>query len=273
VQGDLVGEIQTPHLSETRSRKSFAIAIQQTRFRGFRLFFENPSATESMLRAIDDFPSFFTPVDSDPVMIDGGANIGISVLEWKTRWPMARVICFEPDPDSFRLLQMNIQRNDVPGVQCIEAALNDFDGQCTLFGERGKGADSRGNSIQPEWGVREGSGATKVRCRRLSPFLVEPVAFLKLDIEGAEECVLREASSALHQVDAIYVEVHETESLSETNSSSRITQLLCSSGFSVESESRFQPHALPAHLDSWRRRVGARQTQLLCWREARPGSG
>ena len=61
-----------------------------------------------MIRAIDEFPSFFSVDGADPLIIDCGANIGISVLEWKSRWPMARVICFEPDPDAFRLLEMNI---------------------------------------------------------------------------------------------------------------------------------------------------------------------
>jgi hypothetical protein len=89
---------------------------------------------------------------------------------------------------------------------------------------------------------------------------------LKLDIEGAEESVLREASTHLHHVDAIYVEVHETDELAPTNSGDRITSLLSSAGFTVETESRFGPHALPASLENWRQDVNARQTQLLCWR-------
>lgn len=219
-----------------------------------------------MIRAIDDFPSFFIPRQPEPLIIDCGANIGISVLEWKSRWPMARVICFEPDPDAFRLLQMNIERNDVPGVKCIHAALADYDGHCTLFGDLGSGADARGNSIQKAWGDRPGSSSIEVTCRRLSPLLDTPVAFLKIDIEGSEESVLRETASRLDQVDAMYVEIHETDELLETNSSARITSLLSSVGFTVESESRFEPHALPPQLDSWQQRVGARQIQLLCWR-------
>ena len=81
-----------------------------------------------MIRASDEFPSFFEPRQSEPLIIDCGANIGVSVLEWKTRWPMSRIICFEPDPDAFRLLSLNMERNDIPGVQCIHAAVADFDG-------------------------------------------------------------------------------------------------------------------------------------------------
>ncbi len=243
------------------------IATDVTTFRGYKLFYENESATQSMMRAIDEFPSFFTPRDDEPLIIDCGANIGVSVLEWKTRWPMSRVICFEPDPDAFRLLNMNIEINDVPGVQCINAAITDYDGVCLLHGETGKGADARGNSIHADWGLRQGTTSREVPCRKLSPFLSDRrVTFLKIDIEGAEERVLSEISSRLERVEAIYVEVHETDDLVSVNDAGRITRLLLDSGFTLESESRYQPHSLPPHLDAWQRKVNAKQSQLLGWR-------
>ena len=57
---------------------------------------------------------------------------------------MARVICFEPDPDAFRLLKMNIELNGLPAVECIHAAVADFDGPSRLFGDhRQRGGRSR----------------------------------------------------------------------------------------------------------------------------------
>jgi FkbM family methyltransferase len=253
--------------TQCNQTESHNIAIRKTRFRGFQLFFEHEEATDSMLRAIDDFPSFFTPTGASPLIIDCGANIGVSVLEWKYRWPMARVICFEPDPFAFELLQINVARNDLPGVECIEAALADFDGRAALHGDLGHGADARGNSLRPSWGRREDSEMIEVRCTRLAPYLArEPVAFLKIDIEGAEEVVLRDSSAALRSVDAAYVEVHETDELLDTNSLRDVERILRDAEFRIEIESRFGPHALPARLQRWQRRVGARQTQLLCWR-------
>ena len=221
-----------------------------------------------MIRAGDEFPSFFEPRDSEPLIIDCGANIGVSVLEWKTRWPMSRIICFEPDPDAFRLLTLNMERNDIPGVQCIHAAVADFDGETLLFGDMGHGADARGNSIQASWGQRETSDSVKVTCCRLSPYLAKhDVSFLKMDIEGAEESVLRESFNELRKVDALYVEVHETDDMMEQNSSDRIENLLVESGFHMEREMRFQPHSLPPDLNAWQKSVNANQTQFLAWRD------
>jgi FkbM family methyltransferase len=217
------------HCSHT---EALTIAIRKTRFRGFQLFFENEEATESMLRAIEEFPSLETPKGTSPLIIDCGANIGVSLLEWKYRWPMARVICFEPDPFAFELLKTNVDRNDIPGVECIKAAVADFDGRARLYGELGRGADARGNSLQPSWGSRPNSGAIDVTCTRLAPYLRrEPVAFFKLYKEGAAESGLRATTSSLAGGEAADGGVHETEALSATNTGNRIQDIIRTARF------------------------------------------
>tara|TARA_R110002049_G_scaffold285698_3_gene466877 strand:+ start:23541 stop:24206 length:666 start_codon:yes stop_codon:yes gene_type:complete len=221
-----------------------------------------------MCREFDAFASFFSLQGDRPLIVDAGSNIGISVLEWKSRWPQCEVICFEPDPFAFELLTKNIEHNGLPSVTYHNLALSDHEGPGTFHGSIDRNADARGNSLSEGWGRRDGSGTIDVDCARLSTFLGErEVSFLKLDVEGSEEKVLRELGDRLGQIAAMYVEVHETNETSEHNSSVRIVALLKEAGFVVEDESRHSPHALPAHLDSWRRRVGARQTQLLCWRQ------
>ena len=220
-----------------------------------------------MCRETDTFASFFTPEGDRPLLIDAGSNIGVSVLGWKSRWPQCEIICFEPDPFAFELLQKNIDRNGLPWVTCHNVALSDQEGLATLHGSLGPAADGRGNSLSEGWGRRADSAAVKVPCKRLSSFVGDrQVGFLKLDVEGSEERILRDIESQLSQIAAIYVEVHETETTMQENSCGRIVALLKRAGFTVEQESRHDPHALPPHLASWSRRVGARQTQLRCWR-------
>ncbi|QEG38854.1 FkbM family methyltransferase [Roseimaritima ulvae] len=241
--------------------------MQKMKFRGYQLHYAHREAAESMVRQIDDFPSFFTPADDRPQIIDCGANIGVSVLEWKTRWPGAQILCFEPDPAAFQILQKNIDANDIPGVKCVQAAVSDQDQPAPFYGDLSPRGDARGNSLNPDWGDRAGSSHTTVTCRRLSTYLAaHDVDFLKLDIEGAEQRVLREAAEHLHRVRAMYVEVHETDASLDVNSTATIEQLLSDAGFTLEAESRYDPHALPAHLSDWQQTVGARQTQLLAWR-------
>lgn len=57
----------------------------------------------------------FTATRPDPVIIDGGSNMGVSILAFKQHYPQARITGFEPDPAIYKLLQENLQRNKVAG--------------------------------------------------------------------------------------------------------------------------------------------------------------
>jgi len=237
------------------------------KFRSYKLFYQNLEAAESMLRQIEDFPSFFSPTAERPIFIDCGANIGISVLEWKHRWPACRIICFEPDPHAFAILNKNMLVNDVPDVRCIRAALSDVKGFATLYGNIDQRGDARGNSIDPAWGQRENSGEVQVPTVRLGSYIdQEPIDFLKMDIEGSEFAVLNDIRKKLHMVNAVYVEVHETTSTNSYNSLVKIEQLLGEAGFTFEVEHRAQAHALPLAARKWQESVGAKQSHIMGWR-------
>lgn len=237
------------------------------KFRGFDLFHNNQDAAESMVRQIDEFPSFFTPQGDRPLIIDCGANIGVSVLEWKTRWPQAEIICFEADPFASEILQMNVDKNCIAGIECIHAAVSDCDGIVEFYGDISPTADARGNSLDANWADRAGSSQTQVECTRLSPYLAgRDVSFLKLDIEGAEQRVLTEIADCLDRVAALYVEVHETDDSNDINSLVAIERILSTAGFKIEKEERYSEHAFPESLDQWQQETNAVLTQLLCWR-------
>lgn len=241
--------------------------MKSIKFRGFDLFHNNRDAAESMVRQIDEFPSFFTPKGDRPLIVDCGANIGVSALEWKYRWPHAEIICFEPDPFASKILQTNIDKNDIAGIRCVHSAVSDCDGTVDFYGDLSPTADARGNSLEPAWADRAGSSKTSVTCTRLSPYLLDrDVSFLKLDIEGAEQRVLGEIAHCLDRVEAIYVEVHETDDSIEVNSLAAVEEILTKAGFTIEKEPRYSEHALPESLDQWRQETNAVLTQLLCWR-------
>jgi FkbM family methyltransferase len=250
------------------THRKLDIAIQKTRFRGFQLFYRHQESADSMCRECDVFPSFFTPDGERPLIIDAGSNIGVSVLEWKTRWPQCELICFEPDPFAFELLKQNVEHNGLPSVTYHNVALSDHEGTASFHGAIGQDADARGNSLLQDWGKRHDSRTVQVPCKRLSSFIgTREVSFLKLDVEGSEERVLRDIKNQLLQIAAMYVEVHETASSLEENSAERIIAQLSAAGFTIEPATRHSPHALPPHLQQWSKRVGARQTQLMCWRD------
>jgi FkbM family methyltransferase len=138
----------------------------------------------------------FDAVTPDPRIIDGGGYVGMSVLYFKSLYPSARITCFEPDPDVFAVLERNVQRNDLSNVELVRAGLAAETGDAYFVPD---GAD--GGRLTDE-------GDRVVKTVPLSHYLDEPVDFLKLNIEGFELDVLREAESKLGNVRELVVEYH-----------------------------------------------------------------
>lgn len=142
----------------------------------------------------------FVTNEEEPYIIDGGANIGLSVIYFKRLYPTSKVIAFEPDPDIFKLLQKNCQTFELEGVELLERALWASD---DTLGFRKEG------SLGGRLAVNETSNADlQVRTQRLRDLLKSKVTLLKLDIEGAETNVLEDCGDALRNVENLFVEYH-----------------------------------------------------------------
>ncbi len=142
----------------------------------------------------------FPASSSTPLIIDGGANIGLATLFFKRLYPLSRITVFEPDAAIFAVLRRNLLTWGYPDVVCHCAGLSAADGVAKFNSE---GADS--GRIARETTT---NGTVEIRTVRLSSFLTEPVDMLKLDIEGAELDVLEECANRLHLVRQVYVSYH-----------------------------------------------------------------
>ena len=159
--------------------------------------------------------------ESAPYIIDGGANIGLSTLYFKRRFPGATVIAFEPDPAVFAVLERNCRSWGLTDVILRREALWNSDGEVSFLPE---GADAG------RVAVVEGSGATlRVPSCRLGRVIDQRTHLLKLDIEGAETEVLQDSVDVLRWVDNIFVEYHSFEDRAQTLP--ELLGILTSAGF------------------------------------------
>lgn len=142
-----------------------------------------------------------------PLVIDAGANIGLATYYAIRMNNAGRVICFEPNPETFALLNANVERNRWDKVELHNVAVSGEDGEASLsvFKDAPLAAslDPRNND-----GV---SSQIVVPTMDLRPFLNQPVGLLKIDIEGAEADVLEACIDDLGQVENIFVEVHPVQ--------------------------------------------------------------
>jgi FkbM family methyltransferase len=142
----------------------------------------------------------------DPFIVDGGSNIGMSVLFFKALYPDSRVLAFEPAKRAHELLVRNVTANGLRDVDVHHAALGGEDAAVEFFEDPDDPATFR-MSTRKE---RLPGISTSVTQQRLSDSLTDEVDLLKLDIEGAEDSVLAEIgdSGAIARVEQLVVEYH-----------------------------------------------------------------
>lgn len=169
---------------------------------------------------------------ADLNIVDCGANIGVSVAYFSTRYPEASILAFEADDETFQILAANSQRNSWTQVKLNLAAVHRNEGVRRFFGY---GAGSLVASFR-----REASGSKPSRVRemptvRLSKFLEGVVDLLKLDVEGSEIAVVEDLaeSGKLQLVDQIIMEYHHHLSPDE-DELGRLLSLFEANGFGYE---------------------------------------
>jgi FkbM family methyltransferase len=138
-------------------------------------------------------------------IVDIGANVGAAAVYFALHYRDARVLAFEPSPDSFELLRLNTA--DLGQVERFDFGLFDHDHETTLY----TGChDPVENSIG-HGGEQTGHGVM-IQLRRAYEVLslagVKQIDILKLDTEGCEVPILRSLTPMLPSVNVIYVEFH-----------------------------------------------------------------
>ncbi len=179
---------------------------------------------------------FVTTRDA-PLIIDGGANVGLGTAWFKRHYPGARVLAFEPAPDVFALLKANCQAF-APDAELLPKAL--WTAETTLR-FRCEGADA--GRLLPAGGA--GPEVVEVPTVRLRDFLDQEVDLLKLDVEGVETELLEDCRDRLANVRNLFVEYHSFVGRPQTLD--RLLAVLREAGFRVHVHS---PSEAPSPLVS-----------------------
>jgi FkbM family methyltransferase len=137
---------------------------------------------------------------------DLGANIGLTMADMALRWPESRVVGVELDADNAALARRNFEPWD-DRAELIEAAVWPEDGE--TWYHRWPGATSAYHVHEPTPAEKpQGPVVPTLSLNTLLERTGGPVAFVKMDIEGAERDVLTQNTEWAAQVGCIKVEVH-----------------------------------------------------------------
>lgn len=128
--------------------------------------------------------------------IDVGACYGIyTLLASRMVGPTGSVFSLEPSPRAFSVLLGNININRLKNVHALPLALSEKAGRARLFRHPNVGCDSFGKDQSFTAGAEDVS--TDCLDNILQQARVKRVDLIKMDVQGAEELVLRGASNAI----------------------------------------------------------------------------
>lgn len=137
-----------------------------------------------------------------PLILDAGANIGVSPLFWLYRYPAAQVFAIEPDRDNCALLRLNCRGRD---VVLFPGALAGGVGELFLV-DPGDG----------DWGFRtEEQGGQRISTLGVAEILADwseathPPFIVKIDIEGGEKRVFADGAPWLERTPMLIIELHD----------------------------------------------------------------
>lgn len=145
-----------------------------------------------------------TALPKMPIIIDAGANIGVSCVWFLANNPGATLIAFEPAPDNFAFLKLNI--GHIEGVSLHQEAIGEHTGTVDLH-------LATHGAVHSIVDVDVGSTTVAVPMdtlkNRLDSHSIDHVDLLKLDVEGSEMDVILGLGNKLNSVDTVVGEVHE----------------------------------------------------------------
>ena len=141
----------------------------------------------------------FETTRKNPIIIDCGSNIGISLLYFSQKYPSAKILGFEADKDIADICIKNLQRNKITNVEVINKAVWTNNGEIEFSPECADGGT-----------IYSTNNLIKVRTIKLREILYNEtiIDMLKIDIEGAEYDVLMDCCNSLDIVNNIFIEYH-----------------------------------------------------------------
>ena len=141
-----------------------------------------------------------------PVILDLGANIGLTSLFIANSHPEASLVALEPSPETFQFLLQNT--HTTPNIRILPLAVGAANSTVRFVSNRTNAAGSFCLDKEPLPGINT-EGEITVPCLTLDHLVhalqITSIAVIKIDVEGFEENVLLGARKILEFLNPIWV--------------------------------------------------------------------
>jgi FkbM family methyltransferase len=214
------------------------------RFKGLKIKYTDGKSLVGMFHEIFYLEHYkFRSKIENPIIIDCGANIGLSVLYFHSILKNAKIIAYEADPIIANVLKENLSSNNCD-AEIVQKAIWINNNEKLSFSSSGADAGtlfSNENTIIVD----------SVRLKNILESY-NRIELLKIDIEGAEIEVIKDCQDSLSHIDKIFVEYH-----SFSTSKQELDILL-----SIMSKQGFRYKILPARKEKTPFLVNTKHEQM-----------
>jgi len=177
------------------------------------LVFDQIFLKQEYQHVLDWFSSVCPQGKIDAIM-DLGGNIGCAALFFSTRFPAAAIFCVEPEAGNYERLRLNLALNSARKIKSHRAAIWTHSGKLQCVHDFRDKKESSSRFVEPsgdnETGTQQADGMDIRTLMQMAGF--KRIDLLKMDIEGAEAALFRDADFQdflRENVLRVAVEVHE----------------------------------------------------------------
>lgn len=214
--------------------KIFHIKYMSQSFFKYKVYFGDYGSFFAMFTDLFIYNVYYTRFTTKyPVIIDAGANIGMTTIFLKYLYPKSKIYCYEPDKVCFQYLEKTISNSKLKNIILINAALGAKKDKMKLYSCDNIIGSTGSSLVEDHMQIKNKISSYEVKIRPLSDLKLEQIDLLKLDIEGYEGTVLNHLNKIgyLKKVKNINLEFHYIDA-NKSNDLSQILKIFNDNNFS-----------------------------------------
>jgi FkbM family methyltransferase len=195
----------------------------------------------------EGFENFTNKLHPHYIILDIGANIGVTCLEFAKKTPGGKVVAFEPSPSNFKRLQENIGLNDFGNMIAVNKGIGDAPGQFKLYNvvDSNPGMKRILNDENAEDYESE-SIVIDTLANQLSLLNIREVHAIKIDVEGYEFKVLQSAAAILSTYKPVlFIELDDRNLQGQQSSARQLVEYLTGLDYKVYDAKNLQQSLEP----------------------------
>ncbi len=176
------------------------------------------------------YTSVLETIQNANTILDIGANIGTTSLYFASLNANAKIISFEPHPDTFKRAEENIKLNSFRNIELLNIGLGEQKAELKLYevNENNPGM----NRILAEetnlpYKIIQVDLLDKIMEEKNTP----PVDFIKIDVEGFEYSVLKGGANTLKNKPVLFIELDDNNLRENNSTAEELIKMLYAIGY------------------------------------------